>query len=523
MLAGVFVEGRMRGRILVGMVLVVAACGAVAAAQGAASGVAAGGAESCAGLRGVRVEGMTVTAAERVAAGAEARYPKLAAFCRVRAVLRPTSDSEIKIEVWLPEGAAWNGKLKGTGNGGWGGAVELGELAGGVARGYATASTDTGHAGASASFAMGHPEKLVDFGYRSVHGMTVAAKALVTAYYGHAQKLAYFQGCSSGGRQALMEAQRYPEDYDGIVAGSATNNFTAMMFGRIWVGQATLSDAASYIPAAKYAVIHKAVLAACDAIDGVKDGVLEEPMKCRFDPGVLECKAGDGADCLTKAQVAAARRIYTPATNPRTDEVVFPPMERGSELVWGRLAGGPEPIQLATDFFKYVVFEDAGWDFKTLNFDGDVAKAQAEDRGVLSATDADLRPFFARGGRLVQYHGWTDQQVMPENSINYYKSVVAKVGRAKVDEAYRLFMAPGMGHCGGGDGPNEFDMLGAMESWREGGKAPEVVVASHATGGVVDRTRPLCAYPKVARYKGVGSTDDAGSFVCKVPDGVSSK
>jgi feruloyl esterase len=505
----------MRWRIFVGILAGLLICGRVAGAQAAT----AEDGSRCAGLRAsARVDGMTVTLAELVAAGAEAKYPKLGAFCRVQATLRPTNDSEIKIEVWMPEGAAWNGKLKGTGNGGWGGSIEPAELAKGVERGYATASTDTGHEGGSASFAMGHEEKLVDFGYRSVHGMTLAAKVLVAAFYGRAEKLAYFEGCSSGGRQALMEAQRYPEDYDGIVAGSATNNFTAMMFGRIWVGQATLSDKASYIPPLKYPILHRAVLAACDSMDGVKDGVLDEPMKCGFDPAMLECKAGDRSDCLTKEQVTAAKRIYSPATNLRTKEQIFPPMERGSELVWGRLAGGPEPIVLATDFFKYVVFDDPKWDFKTLNFDGDVAKAMKKDGGVLSATNADLRPFFAHGGKLVQYHGWTDQQVMPENSINYYKSVVATVGQAKVDASYRLFMAPGMNHCGGGDGPNEFDMLGALEDWREGGKAPEAVIAAHATGGVVDRRKPICAYPLVAKYKGVGRVDEAGSFVCKASD-----
>jgi feruloyl esterase len=365
---------------------------------------------------------------------------------------------------------------------------------------------------------MGHPEKLVDFGYRSVHEMTLAAKALIAALYGEPQKLAYFEGCSSGGRQALMEAQRFPGDYDGIIAGSATNNWTKMMFGRIWVGQATLSDAASYIPPAKYPMIHRAALAACDAMDGIKDGVIDEPMRCRFNPGVLACKEGvDGPDCLTKPQVEAARKIYTAATNPRTGEVVFPPMERGSELVWGRLAGGPGPIQLADDYFKYVVFADPKWDFRTLNFDGDVATAMKKDANVLSAVNPDLRPFFARGGKLIQYHGWTDQQVMPENSINYFKSVVAAVGEAKVDASYRLFMAPGMNHCGGGDGPNKFDMMSAMEAWREGGKAPDAVVASHATDGKVDRTRPLCAYPAVAKYKGSGSTDEAANFACVGP------
>jgi feruloyl esterase len=489
----------------------------VAGALVVVPGVAAAAGRNCESLGGVKVEGMTVTLSKSVAAGAEARYPRLPGFCRVAAVLQPTGDSEIKIEVWMPDAASWNGKFEGTGNGGWGGAVEPGELAGAVGRGYAAASTDTGHADGSASFAMGHPEKLVDFGYRAVHGMTVAAKALIAAFYGEGPKLAYFEGCSSGGRQALMEAQRFPEDYDGIVAGAATNNWNAMMFGRIWVAQATLSDAASYIPPAKYPVIHKAALAACDAMDGVTDGVIDDPRGCKFDPAVLECKAGDAADCLTKAQVAAAERIYTPASNPRTKEIIFPAMERGSELVWGRLAGGPKPIELADDYFKYVVFEDAKWDFRTLNFDGDVAKGWKKDGGVLSAVNPDLRPFFARGGKLIQYHGWTDQQVMPENSINYHESVVKTVGAKQVDASYRLFMVPGMGHCGGGDGPNKFDMLGALDEWKVGGKAPDAVVASHAMGGTVDRTRPLCAYPEVAKYKGVGSTDEAGSFACVKP------
>jgi feruloyl esterase len=471
----------------------------------------------CADLRTVKVDSMTVTLAESVKAGAEMKYPKLPVFCRVRATLRPTSDSEIRIEVWMPEAAAWNGKYEGTGNGGWGGSLDAGALASGVIRGYVVSATDTGHTGGSASFAMGHPEKLIDFGYRSVHGMTVAAKVLISAFYGSGPKLAYFEGCSSGGRQALMEAQRFPDDYDGIVAGAATNNWTNMMFARIWVAQATLSDPASYIPPAKYPMIHKAVLAACDAMDGLKDGVLNEPMKCGFDPGVLACKGVDAADCLTKPQVEAARKIYSPATNPRTGGVIFPPMERGSELVWGRLAGGPKPIQLADDYFKFVVFDNPQWDFRTLNFDGDVAKAMQRDAGILSAVNPDLRPFFARGGKLITYHGWTDQQVMPENSINYYKSVAAAVGATKVDASYRLFMVPGMNHCGGGDGPNKFDMLGALELWREDGKTPEAVIASHATDGKVDRTRPLCAYPEVAKYKGSGSTDDAANFACAKP------
>ena len=472
----------------------------------------------CDALLHVRTSTLTVTASELIpgAEMASRHYAGLPSVCRITATLRPSADSDIHMELWLPEPHAWNGKYEGTGNGGWGGSIDQNALATAVRGGYAASSSDTGHKGGSAKFAMGHPEKLIDFGYRAIHEMTVASKLLIETYYGRPPELAYFQGCSSGGRQALMEAQRFPSDYDGIIAGAPTNNWTRMMFERIWVAQATLNDPASYIPPAKYPMVHKAVLAACDGLDGVQDGVLEDPRRCSFDPAVLECKAGDAPGCLTKPQVAAARRIYTPATNPRTGEQIFPPMERGSELVWARLAGGPKPIQLADDHFKYIVFENPGWDFRTLNFDRDFAAAMAKDNGVLSATDPDLGPFFKRGSKLIQYHGWTDQQVMPENSIDYFEEVRAKVGAA-ADSSYRLFMAPGMNHCGGGDGPNRFDMVTALEQWREQGKPPDQILALHERDGKVDRTRPLCPYPQIAKYSGTGSTDDARNFTCTRP------
>ncbi len=438
-----------------------------------------------------------------------------ASQCKVSATLRPTGDSDIKIEILLPV-ANWNGNYQAVGNGGWAGTLNESEMAAALRRGYATSSTDTGHSSSGAAFALGHPEKLIDFGYRSIHETAVTAKEIIKAFYGKEPKFSYFVGCSSGGRQALMEAQRYPEDYNGIAAGAATNNWNNLMFGRIWVAQATLADSASYIPPSKYPMIHKAVLEACDALDGVKDGVLEDPTRCHFDPGALQCKSGDDSSCLTKPQVEAARKIYTPAANPRTGKQIFPAMERGSELVWKTLAGGPKPIALADDYFKYVVFENPAWDFKTLNFDGDFAKGEMRDGGVLSATNPNLKPFFARGGKLLQYHGWTDQQVMPRNSINYYNSVVSESGgAAKIDDSYRLFMAPGMNHCGGGDGPNKFDTIGVLSKWVETGKAPDSILATHADAP--SRTRPLCPYPQTATYKGMGSTDDAANFACKAP------
>ena len=462
----------------------------------------------CASLNDVHVPGVKVLRAEAVEHSDTAP-----AACRVNAVLRPTADSDTHIEVLLPDRAAWNGKYQAVGNGGWGGSINTAEMATALARGYATSSTNTGHSGGRASFAPEHPEKLIDFGYRAVHEMTVAAKALIAAYYGQPATLSYFVGCSSGGRQALMEAQRFPTDYDGIVAGATTNNITPMMAERINVAQATLSRKESYIEPALYPVIHAAVLRACPS----HAGVLDDAFSCRFNPAVLQCKPGETKDCLTAPQVQAAQRIYTPLTNPRTGETTFPPMERGSELVWATLAGGPQPILLADDFFRYIVFDKPDWDFRTLNFDGDVALAHQRADRVLASTDPDLRPFFAHGGKLLQYHGLTDQQVMPRNSANYYEAVRKAVGATASDANHRLYLVPGMNHCGGGDGPSHFDMLGALEQWREHDVRPETIPASHQTGGRADRTRNLCPYPQVSTYVGSGSESEAANYTCTMP------
>jgi feruloyl esterase len=312
-----------------------------------------------------------------------------------------------------------------------------------------------------------------------------------------------------------MEAQRFPNDYDGIVAGAPTNNWTNMMFGRIWIAQATLSDPAGYIPPTKYPMIHKAALDACDALDGVKDGVIDEPSKCHFDPKVIQCEGADGPACLTRAQVDAANKIYSPAKNSRTGEEIFPGMPRGSELSWGTMAGGPKPIALADSHFQFVVFQNPAWDFRMLNFDSDIDRATKAERGVLAMTTPSFQEFFAHGGKLIHYHGWTDQQVVPYNSVNFYTSVAKEMGGVgKTMDSYRLFMAPGMNHCGGGDGPNTFDTVGALEQWVEKSSAPDQLLASHRTDGKLDRTRPLCPYPQVARYKGTGSTDEAANFSC---------
>src|SRR3954447_6726141 len=305
-------------------------------------------AADCPSLATLSLRATTITKAEPVAAGAFTLpnqnpaqpnpYGQLPAFCRVAAIIRPTSDSEIKIEVWHPADG-WNGKFMGGGNGGWSGNIVYPALSNAVSRGYAAASTNTGHDGGDASFVPGHPEKLVDFAYRAVHEMTVKAKALTNAYYGRGPQPSYWNGCSSGGKQGLKEAQKFPADYDGIIAGAPANYWTHLMAGDLWPAVVTHKDPGSYIPPAKYQLIHRAALEACDAIDGVKDGLLEDPTRCKFDPKTLLCQGEDTSACLTAPPVEAAKKIYAGARNPRTGQKIFPGMPPGSELVWGALAG----------------------------------------------------------------------------------------------------------------------------------------------------------------------------------------
>jgi len=482
-------------------------------------------AASCESLASLAFSNTTITSAQVVPAGQFAApapagkgkganaYKDLPEFCRVAATLKPSSDSDIKVEFWLPT-SNWNRKLQSVGNGGWAGVISYSALADAIRAGYASASTDTGHVGGSGSFALQHPEQLIDFSWRSEHEMTIKAKAVVQAFYGSAPRLSYWNGCSTGGRQGLKEAQKFPDDYDGIIAGAPANR-TAIS---LWIAFAVLKDPASYIPPAKYPVLHQAALAACDLRDGVKDGLIEDPTRCKFDPKVLLCKHGDGPSCLTAPQVDAAKKIYSAATNPRTGQVLFPTLAPGSELNWGIQAAGPDPSANIFDHFKYVVFKNPAWDWKSFDFDKGIALAEQPENAAMNATDPNLKPFFAHNGKLLIYHGWADSNVSPLNTIKYYKSVEDTLGGAvKTSNNMRLFLEPGMGHCGGGEGPNVFDKVGALEQWVEQGKAPEKIVATHSTAGKVDRTRPLCPYPQVAKYKGNGSIDEAANFACQLP------
>jgi|RhiMetdeSRZDD1v2_1073273.scaffolds.fasta_scaffold11431_3 feruloyl esterase len=482
------------------------------------------GAAPCENLGDLKLPDTTITLAQSVPAGGFApaggagrgggnQFGDLPAFCRITATLKPSSDSNIKIEVWMPA-SNWNGKFEAVGNGGWNGNIDNNALATGLRRGYATAATDTGHEGGGGPW-MQSQEKLIDFGYRAVHEMTVKAKALIKAYYNNEAKLSYWNGCSAGGRQGLKASQKYPNDFDGIVAGAPALNSTGRAAFSVWIAQNMHKEEASYIPPAKYGPIHDAVLQACDAIDGVKDRVIENPRQCKFDPKVLQCSAGDSANCLTSPQVLSAQTMYKPVVNSKTQKSIFPGLEPGSEMGWATF-GGPQAFGIGTQMYQFMVFKDPNWDYKKLNFDSDMAAVDKIENGVVNAMDPNLKPFFARGGKMIQYHGWADQQIPSGSSVEYYQSVLDTMGGiGKVKENYRLFMVPGMGHCGGGDGPSSFDMLAALEQWVEKGKAPDSIPAAHLTNGQPDRTRILCPYPQVATYKGSGSTDDAANFACK--------
>ncbi|MEP7353660.1 MAG: tannase/feruloyl esterase family alpha/beta hydrolase [Acidobacteriota bacterium] len=490
-------------------------------------------AASCESLLMLKLPSATVTVAEAVGAGAfalpvaangkgkgkgaAANYSDLPGFCRVRVVSKPSSDSNINIEYWLPVGASWNGNFLGTGNSGFSGAISTSDLVDGVRRHYAVASTDTGHEGGSASFALNHPEKLIDFAYRAVHEMTVLGKLVSKGYYESDVRKSYWNGCSAGGRQGLKAVQMYPADFDAVVAGSPGVMWTGRSTQAVWIGQQTHKDAESALPQAKFAVVHAAVLAACDAKDGAKDGIIDDPRKCSFDPATIQCQtAADAPDCLTAPQVATVKRIYSDVKNPRTGEVYFPGHEPGSENGWNTMAGA-NVFGTGPDLFKYIVFNNADWDYKTLNYDADMTAAMKAG-AAMDAMDPKLKPFYDRGGKIIQYHGWADPQISPRSSVMYYTKVAeANGGIAKVQQNHLLYMIPGMAHCGGGDATSTFDMLKAMEAWVATNKAPDHIDASRTRNGQVDRTRPLCAYPATAQYKGSGSVDEAANFSCKQP------
>jgi hypothetical protein len=452
---------------------------------------------------------------------ANAAFKTLPAFCRVAATLTPMADSDIKVEVWLPA-SEWNGKFVGIGNGIWAGQISYAEMGPALARGYAVAATDTGHVGngLTAEFAVGHPEKLVDFAYRAVHEMTVTAKQLVRDFYGSAPKLSFWNSCSTGGRQGLMAAHRYPDDYDAISAMAPANPMTDLMTQTMWVAYQALRTPAAALTPAKLGMVHKAVVAQCDAADGLKDGLIGRPDACHFDPGVLQCKAGESADCLNADQVTALRGIYG-GVRDASGKQLLPGFPVGSELQLALLLAGPEPFPVATSYFRMLVFADQpNWDWRKMDYGQDVVRSRAYGGEMLNIPPDGLQAFFARGGKLLLSHGWADGLIPANNTLAFYRGLYQALPAKQAEESLRLFMAPGMNHCRGGEGPSAFDTLGTIDHWRSDGVAPERIVATRVadpTPGAAKLpplSRPLCPFPTVAKYKGSGSPDEAENFVC---------
>jgi len=503
---------------------------------------AASAQQSCQSLLSLKVANGTITMATAIHTPPDFDVPSTAGrfgtppglkvsvpFCRVGGVLAPTGDSHIGFEVWLPLSENWNGRYIGVGNPGFIGDIRYGGLARELTHGSAAASTDTGHLDVNATseapdaWAIGHREKVADWGYRAVHETTVAAKAIIRAYYGQPEKLSFWSSCHEGGNQALTEAQKFPSDYDGIAAGDPAYYITHLQPASeylAWVNVKEGVKAPAYIPPNKYPVIHRAVLDLCDKLDGVKDGFLEDPTRCHFDPGSIRCAGkADYASCLTEPQVETAKKIYEGARFA-DGKPIYPGFEPGSELGWGVMITGPEPLSINNGFLKSLVFEDPNWDFHTFDLIHATKLAESKYGPVLDSHDPDLSAFKAHGGKLLMYSAWDETAIPPRGLIHYYQSVLDKMGGpTETDDFVRLFMVAGMGMCPGfGTGGNgAFDALEVIEKWRETGLAPDKIIASHRVGGEVDRTHPACPYPKAAIYDGKGDPLDAASFRCGNP------
>jgi hypothetical protein len=538
-----------RARAAASLVLAAGLAAHAAGAPQAGAGSSAGTsppAPECESLATLRLPDTTISLAQTVSSGsfappADKPITGLPVFCRLAGVIRPSADSHVEFEVWMPA-AAWNRKLQGVGNGGFAGSISYDGLGRAVARGYAAASTDTGHEGAGidATWALGHPEKILDFGHRAIHEMTVKAKAVVEAFYGEAPRRSYFASCSNGGRQALMEAQRYPADYDGIVSGAPAAAWTGFMAGFVWNAQA-MADPSAHIPPAKLPALERAVIAACDARDGVPDGVLAAPATCGFDPRTMVCKGADSADCLTASQAEALAKVYAGprGRDGRTIARGFPPGGETGPGGWGLWITGETPGRslqavFASQFGANMVFDRVDWDLRTFDFDRDVKIVEGKMAKVLNATDPDLEAFRQRGGKLILFHGWNDAALAAGATVDYFDSVRARMGREATDSFVRLYLVPGLQHCFGGPGAyycgglavplgdGQHDFSAALEHWVEEGVAPGTMIAVKPAddsnpAAAAKQTRPLCPYPQAAVFKGSGSPDDPAAYQCDGP------
>jgi feruloyl esterase len=511
---------------------------------------------NCEKIKETSTAELTIQSAENIAAG-KLKLPagpfgpvdtsRLPEFCRVQGSIHPTSDSHISFELWMPA-ANWNNRYLQLGNGGFAGRIDTSSLAVELAQGYAAAATDDGHQGGAAdgSWALGHPEKIKDFGYRAVHETNQAATKLIAAYYGSPAKYAYFNGCSEGGREALMEAQRYPRDFNGIIAGSPPHLWTKLMAAFTWNAQA-LNGAESFVPEARRKTVEAAALAACPNPKGIDDKFIDNPLQCRFDPSSLLCKSGDPSDnCLTQPQIDALKKIYGGPKNSRTGRQIGPGYMPGAEAepgfpgislasyVFGAGPGASLQAAFSSTFYGAFVFDDPTWNFARLNFDSDITLAEQKVGAILNASNPDLSVFKAAGGKLLHYHGWYDG-LAPLHSVEYYEQVEKKMGGAAATQSfYRLYMVPGMMHCGSGPGPNTFgnlldfapsrdpqhNIVLAMEQWVENGIAPDILIATKrvddSPAKPVVATRPLCAFPATAEWNQTGDPNQAANWKCVV-------
>jgi feruloyl esterase len=437
------------------------------------------------------------------------------AYCRVSMVLAPSSDSHIEAAMFLPT-ENWNGKLQIVGNGGWAGSISYPAMAAALREGYATASNDTGHrandAGGGGLFGLGHPEKITDFAYRAMHDTVVTAKLIAVAFYGKGPKYSYYNGCSTGGRQGLIEATRFPDDFDAISAGAPANPHVHLHAAGVERSLELMKNNAP-LTQSKVESLHKAVMDSCDALDGVKDGIISNPEKCHYDPAALLCKDGDGPNCLTPPELQTVKIVFGDVKTKK-GEIVWTGYPAGTELQVAALRNVPKGPGGVWDVIRVLGHQDKDYDWHDFDIDRELPVA---DKAGIDVLTYDLSAFKAHGGKMLLYHGWADSSIPPGHTVLYYKDVLATMGGKKQDDWLRLYMEPGMAHCGGGPGPDQFNKMGVIERWREGGQAPEAILASHVTGSTVDMTRPLCPYPQVAVYKGVGSTNDAASFSCKAP------
>jgi feruloyl esterase len=477
----------------------------------AAPAAAAGSQADCTALATAKIDDRaTDTVSRWVAADAKSGAP---AYCEVAGFVSPAAGSRIGIVYRLPE--RWNGKLLGLGGGGWAGNVRPETAIEGLKRGYATAQTDGGHPGTNPwdNRWSSNPEAVKDFAYRAIHEMTVTGKAVVARYYGRPQAYALYQGCSTGGRMGLMEAQRFPADYDGIIAGAPVYSLQVQTSSLL--RNQTFSAPGASFTDAQLAMVGKAAVASCDASDGLKDGLITDPQSCKWNPAVLMCKAGKaGGDCLSGAQVKALNTAYDGIRAPDGSWAAFP-MSRGGEAGWSRfvrtgtapdITGGGGMITL-----KPLLFGDRLVDMNKLRADRDVAVARSSAFAkTYEATDPDLRAFIAHGGKLILWHGQSDPGPSPVGTADYYKAVERTVPQAK--EAVRLFFAPGVEHCGGGPGADQPDTLTALEQWIEQGQAPRTILATRADGSL---TRPLCPFPAKAHYAGSGDPNQPAAYSCR--------